>query len=150
MKPPGPSSDAFWILCWGYRDAGDATLAVIRSEAYTGFAVLPCVFLYFRCVELALKTVLVHHGVPELEITRTLDHRISALLARAEKFSPLTRLGISAQDRQLLERYSDDYSDKWFEYPEDVFVNYPTLEELRDLAGRVCDAIGVYKPVRSS
>ena len=30
MKPPAPSSDAFWILSWGYRDAGDATFSMIE------------------------------------------------------------------------------------------------------------------------
>ena len=149
MKPTVPSSDAFWILSWGYRDAGDATLAVIRTEGYTGFAVLACVFLYFRCVELALKAVLIHHDVPEHEITRTLGHRISELLARAETFSPLTGLGISADDRQLLEQYSREYSEKWFEYPDDVSVDCPTLERLGGLAGRVCDTIRAYKPKKA-
>ena len=145
MKPPLPSSDAFWILSDAYRDAGDATFSLIRRKAYVGFAVLPCVFLYFRAIELALKTVLAHHGLTEQEITRSLGHRISSLLARTDGFAPLSTFGISPEDRRLLERYSGDYSEKWFEYPDDVSVDYPTLEELKALAGRLCDKIRLYE-----
>jgi hypothetical protein len=150
MKPALPSSDAFWILASGYRDAGDAVLARIRTETYMGFALFPCVFLYFRCVELALKSVLAYHPVPEDEITRTLGHRISALIERAEEFSSISELGISAEDRRVLDQFSDDYSTKWFEYPDDLDKNYPELERLRDLAHRVCDAIQAYERRRAN
>ena len=96
MKPLLPSSDGFWILSGAFRDAGDATFSLIRTGGYTGLAVLPCVFLYFRCVELALKSVLVHHGVVDQEIARSLGHRLSALLTRVETFAALSRLGITA------------------------------------------------------
>lgn len=149
MKPLVPSSDAFWILSSGYRDAGDATLSLIRTETYSGFVVFPCVFSYFRCIELALKAVLVHHAVPEQEITRTLGHRISALISRAETFTSISALGIRPEDRQLLDRFSDDYSNKWFEYPDDFWKAYPKLEELKDLAHRICDTIQAYERKRA-
>lgn len=149
MKPPLPSSDGFWILSWASRDAGDATLALIRNDNYSGLAVLPCVFLYFRSVELALKSVLVHHGVGEHEIARSLGHRLSALLTRVETFSPLSRLGITAADRQLLDRYSADYSDKWFEYPDDDSVDYPSLDTLRALAYRLVDTVQTYEQLKA-
>jgi hypothetical protein len=138
-----------WTLSTGYRDAGDAALALIRTDTYTGFADLPCVFLYFRSIELALKAVLVYHSIAEHEIARTLGHRISALIVRVETFSPLPDLGILPEDRQLLDRFSDDYSNKWFEYPNDFWRGCPHLEELKNLAHRVCDAVQTYERKKS-
>src|SRR5687768_16531638 len=86
VKPAIPSSDSLWVLAASYRDAGDSVYNQIRGDVYAGYAVIPCVFLYFRCVELALKAVLVYHGVSEVEISRSLGHRISALITRAENF----------------------------------------------------------------
>lgn len=105
---------------------------------------MPCVFLFFRSVELALKSVLVFHGVREHEITRSLGHRIAALLTRAEQFTPLDFIGIQPVDRQLLDRFSDDYSNKFFEYSDDWW-SYPHLEDLQCLAQRVSDAVRVYE-----
>jgi hypothetical protein len=145
VKPPIPSSDAFWILSSAYRDAGDAVLDKVRAESYTGFAVLPCVFSYFRSIELGLKAVLTCFDVPEQEITRTLGHRISNLLEKTETLLALSEIGVLADDRKLLDHYSDDYSGKWFEYPDTFWDEYPNLEELKEIAHRVCDTIQHYK-----
>jgi hypothetical protein len=112
MKPALPSSNALWLLSKGYLDAGNAVHGLICGGTYTGFAYLPCVFLYFRCIELALKAVLVPAGISEKEISRTLGHRISPLLRKTKEFTSLPKLGIFAKDRKLLDRFSDDYSDK--------------------------------------
>ncbi len=141
MKPNLPSSNAFWLLSKGYLDGGNAAHGLIRGGNYSGFAWLPCVFLYFRCIELALKAALVSNGVSEHEITRTLRHRISALLIRTEKFTPLSDLGILPADRKLLDRFSDDYSNKWFEYPNKFWRRNPQLDQLKDLAHRVCATV---------
>jgi hypothetical protein len=141
MKPNLPTSNAFWLLSSAYLDGGDAAHGLIRSNDYSGFAWLPCVFLYFRCIELALKAVLVSNGVAEQEIARTFGHRISALLIRSEEFIPLSDLGILPSDRKLLDRFSDDYSDKWFEYPDKLWRGNPQLDQLKDLAHRVCATV---------
>lgn len=144
MKPAFPSSNAFWILSSSYRDAGDAAFDRMRSRTYTGSIKFACFFLYFRCVELALKAVLTHHRVEQREITQTLGHRISALLRRTEAFSTLDALGITREDRRLLDQLSDDYADKWFEYPDRFWRRDPKFEQLRALDHRVCDTIRVY------
>ncbi len=113
---------------------------MIRTDAYVGLALMPCVFLYFRSIELALKAVLVHHGVIEQEITREMGHRITALMLCAETLTPLGTIGIMLEDRQLLDRFSEDYADKSFEYS-DNFWNYPNLENLENLCVRVCAAV---------
>lgn len=117
---------------------------MIRSKSYTGMAVFPCLFLYFRSIELALKTCLVANNVSEAEITRTLRHRLSALMTRLESFTELHEIGISADDRVMLDTFSDDYSNKWFEYPDSGFHRHPTLEELQTLSHRVCNITRTY------
>ena len=145
MKPAIPSSDAFWNLSSAYRDAADAAFKLTGVEDYSGLGVVPCVFLYFRSVELALKSVLIFHGVSEHEVTKTLGHRISQLLARAETFPKFTALGISDADRRIIREFSDAYSDKWFEYPDDPPAGYPHLDALRNLAHRLCDGLQPYE-----
>jgi hypothetical protein len=145
MKPALPCSDAFWNISSAYRDAADAAFRLTRAEDYSGLVLVPCVFLYFRCIELALKSVLIYHGVSEREITQTLGHRVSALLARAEMFPQFIALGLSAADRQLMNGFSDAYSEKWFEYADDPPAPYPDLETLKNLANRLCDAIRSYE-----
>ena len=144
MKPAVPSSNAFWILSSSFRDAGDAAFDRMRSKGYSGSIKFACIFLYFRCVELALKAVLAHHRVAEREITQTFGHRISELLIRAEAFSPLDALGISPEDRSFLDQFSDDYSDKWFEYPDTLWRRDPHFDELKALAHRMCETIRGY------
>jgi hypothetical protein len=141
MKPNLPSSNAFWLLSKAYLDGGNAAHSLIRSGNYRGFAWLPCVFLYFRCIELALKAVLVSNGASKQDIARALGHRISALLIRTEEFTPLSELGILPADRKLLDRFSDDYSNKWFEYPNKFWRGNPQLDQLKDLAHRVCATV---------
>src|SRR5689334_6683539 len=99
MEPAVPSSNAFWIRSSGYRDAGNAAFELMRSKGYKGSIKFACLFLYFRYIELSLKAIFTHHGVAERQITQALEHRIAALLARAEAFSPLDVLGMSCKDR---------------------------------------------------
>ena len=144
MKLALPSSDAFWVMASAYRDAGNSVLTTIQTGTYTGLAVMPCVFLFFRSIELVIKAVLVHHGIPEKDITRKLGHRISDLLVRTEEFTSLERIGIEPQERQLLDTYSDGYANKLFEYS-DSWWDYPHLEQLQGLAHRVCEAVRRYE-----
>lgn len=110
---------------------------------------MPCVFLFFRSIELALKVVLVHHNVSEHEITRVLGHKISALLSRVESFTALSSIGIGSEDKVLLDRFSDDYAYKSFEYSDDWWHN-PHLESLQSLAHRVGDAVRFYGRAKPS
>lgn len=148
MKPDLGSSDCFWVIADAYRDAANASFELTISPDYIGHIVVPCVFLYFRCIELLLKSVLIFHGIPEREITRTLGHRVSALLRRAESFPKFKTMGLSSQDRQLIDQFSEVYSDKWFEYPEDSLADYPEPEILKELANRLCDRVRTYEEQR--
>ena len=142
MKPSMPKPAALWILSSGFLEGGDATLDLIRSGTYRGgYAYLPVLFLYFRSIELGLKAILVGNGVSEREIAKALGHRISALIRRVEGFVSLVDLGISSSDRAILDKFSDDYSEKWFEYPARLWRPVPKLDQLRKMAHEVCDAV---------
>jgi hypothetical protein len=145
VKPSMPSSDAFWNLSLAFRDAADAAFTLTRASDYSGLVVVACVFLYFRCIELALKSVLLFHGLSESDITKTLGHRIADLLSRADTFPEFGAIGLSDADRGIIRDYSSAYSDKWFEYPEDPPAGYPDLETLRELAHRLSDRTRDYE-----
>ncbi len=140
-----PCSDAFWNLSLAFRDAADAAFAFTRAAHYSGLIVVPCVFLYFRSIELALKSILTFHGLSESEITRTFGHRVADLLDRAERFPQFAAVGLTDADRQLITDYSCAYSDKWFEYPDDPPAGYPNLDTLRELAHRLSDRTREYE-----
>jgi hypothetical protein len=145
VRPALGSSNCFWVIADAYKDAGDAAFELTISGHYVGHVVVPCVFLYFRCIELLLKSVLIFHGLSERDITRTLGHRVSALLERAEAFPSFKAIGVTAEDRRLIRQFSDVYSDKWFEYPEDSLADYPEPATLKELATRLCDRIRTYE-----
>ena len=146
-----PSSDEFWILGSGYLDAGNACLSLIRNgksdgQPYRGFVEFPCVFSYFRSIELGLKSVLKENGSSDNEIAREYSHRLTALLkALDSKGIDLQVLGISPKDRDFLEKYSEEYSRKWFEYPDDLWRVTFEIEDLQALAEKVCESIRNYK-----
>ena len=145
-----PSSDAFWILGSGYLDAGNACLSLIRNrnadgKPYCGHVIFPCMFSYFRSIELGLKAVLKENGSTDNEIAREYSHRLTALLdAIDSKGIELQVCGISPADRDFLNKYSEEYSRKWFEYPDDFWrVNFE-LEDLQALAEKICESVRNY------
>ncbi len=146
-----PSSDAFWILSSGYLDAGNACLSLIRNgkadgEPYVGFVDIPCIFSFFRSIELGLKAVLKEHGSSDNEIARVCGHRLSKLLAALDSRGiDLPTIGISPEVRIFLDKYSEEYSRKWLEYPDDLWRVDFELEVLQILAQQVCDSIRNYK-----
>lgn len=143
-RPDDLSPYDFWGLASGFRDAGECALATIQDGKYSGLMVMPCVFLFFRTIELSLKSVLASHDVAAHEI-RKLSHDISRIMDKASKFTSLDVIGIASKDRELLKRFSRDYQRKGFEYSNDWW-NTPHLDDLRDLAVRVCEAVRVYRP----
>ena len=147
--PSIPSSDSFWILSSGYLDAGDATYEMLHSDSYVGFVQYPCIFSYFRCIELSLKAVLVTYGVKEKTITETLGHRISDLLDECEKFVTLSEIGINPSTRTLLNEFSEDYSTKWFEYPDSLWEKKPDLTKLKKITHLICDSVQKHKPIKN-
>lgn len=140
-----PCSNAFWNLSLAFREAADAAFAFTRAPNYSGLIVVPCVFLYFRSIELALKSILMFHGLSESEITRTLGHRVVDLLHRADCFQQFASVGLTEADRQLINDHSRAYSDKWFEYPNDPPAGYPDLDTLRELSHRLSDRTREYE-----
>jgi hypothetical protein len=147
QNPGIPCPDAFWILCSGFLDAGNACLSLIRNgkadgKPYVGHVLFPCMFSYFRSIELGLKSVLKENGSTDDEIARKFGHRLTALLkALDSKGIDLQVIGISPGDREFLDKYSEEYSRKWFEYPDDFWRVSFDLEDLQALAEKVCESV---------
>ncbi len=85
QNPGMPSSDEFWILSSGYLDAGNACLSLIRNgksdgKPYCGHVLFPCMFSYFRSIELGLKAILKENGSSDTEIAHEYGHWLTALL----------------------------------------------------------------------
>jgi len=64
---------------------------------------------------------------------KDLGHRLSALLDELEKNRTLEHLQMKRQDFQLVDDFSEDYSDKWIEYS----PGYTELPDLDSLSGLV-------------
>lgn len=142
-KPDHPDPKAFMILSKGFKDAGDMVTEKIHlghremtQGDYTGFAVIPAVFLYFRSIELALKSVLGHHQIPAKEVAGRIGHNLGLLLDECTKVGALNSLRISPETESMLRAYSATYCKKWFEYSDDFWCT-PDISDLRD----TCSAI---------
>jgi hypothetical protein len=112
IKPP--QSEAFFCIAEGYKDAANASFDLMKSDGYFGQVIYPCVFLYFRSIELSLKAFLRHQGIDSVCI-KSLSHRISDLILKSEFPNSLSLHGITDSDLEFLEKYSNEYSSKWFE-----------------------------------
>lgn len=132
-KPGLPSGAQFWCYASGYLDAGNATLKLVRDSGYPGGeAAIACTFLYFRSIELAIKAILSDRGKGKW------THSLKDLLQALPNIgSSPHHLGLEQADVDLIEAYSDDYSNKWFEYA-DRWVEKPNLDHLQQVATRLC------------
>jgi hypothetical protein len=136
IKPGPPSGDAFWTVGEGFRDAADACFEKIQGGTYTGQIVYPCCFLYFRGIELFLKSALIDRGFSADEV-RSASHRITQLLTLIERLGTLYEFGISDDEAAFLRDHSDDYSSKWYEYPDRLHSFYPEPERSK----AICDKL---------
>lgn len=159
MKPATPSPFQFLKLAKASLDAANAIYADVqgRDVKFNGgdreveftFMLIPGAFLYLRTVELALKAAILERGLstPAEIPARGLGHDLGKLLARAttpgtpgKTLFSLAELGIDQEALAFLDRYSDDYANKWFEYhfgPNDV----PELGECQQVATSIFKAI---------
>lgn len=158
-KPEIPSPWEFQKLAEASRDAANAAFTDIRSRdaAYAEgnrnveitFMAVTVAFLYLRSVELALKGALLERGLAPVEAIPSpkLGHDLTKLLRCATDgetqgtgaFS-IDELGLDQEGREFLERHSDDYANKWFEYHFGPF-HHPDLDQCRCIATAVVEAV---------
>ena len=148
MKPELPSSDAFWVAAEAYLGAAIATHNLQKSEGYAGFATIPATFLYFRSIELTLKACLVAHEIDEKTITKDLGHRLTKLREKLVEKRAAGTLGILDEFQDFLDQYSDYYSQKRFEYPENPWIDMPELGDLRSFSCDLLESAREYRPSR--
>jgi hypothetical protein len=161
-KPNTPSSWQFQQLAKACLDAANAGYAECRERDASSrpltrdneatFMSITIAFLYFRAIELSLKAAIRARNLASASAIRSpkkLGHDLKRLLACATSQAPnkpsysLSDLGLTAQSKDFIERYSDDYANKWFEYhfgPNDI----PPLVHLQQVSSPIVMAI---KPI---
>jgi hypothetical protein len=117
-KPKLPTAIRLWLAGRAFQQAADASFEKLRSPGYVGFISVPVVFLYVRSIELSLKACLRQHtGDPDV-FAKMLGHRLDWILAEADRVGICAALGLSKEHRSTIAAIAEDYSDKWYEYPE--------------------------------
>jgi len=158
-KPEMPSSWEFQQLAEACLDAANAAYADCqrRDEDFAAgkhdgkftFMAIPVAFLYLRSVELALKAAITERGLASAEAipSRRLGHELKKLIECATTSVPsgppaftLSELGMDQASQEFLERYSDDYANKWFEYHFGPWT-IPSLRESQQVATSIIKAI---------
>ncbi len=161
IKPKTPSSWEFQQLAEASFDAANAAYADCQARDArfaagskgdeTTFMSITVVFLYFRAIELSLKAAIVErHLAPPAKIpSRELGHDLKKLIACATTPTvdtpaySLADLGLNDEDKAYIERYSDDYANKWFEYNFGPW-KIPCLQQSQRIANQILSAI---KPI---
>jgi hypothetical protein len=159
QKPEIPSPSEFQQLAEASRDAANAAFTDIRSRdaAYARgdrdvgftFMAVTVAFLYLRAVELALKGAILERGLASAEdIPKPkLGHDLANLLTCATDSKThgssaftIVELGLDREGREFLERHSDDYANKWYEYHFGPF-HYPDLDQCQRIATAVVESV---------
>jgi hypothetical protein len=154
-----PSSWEFQQLAEASLDAANAAyadcqrrdddFAAGRHDGKSTFMAITVAFLYLRCVELALKAAITERGLAPAEAipSRKLGHELKKLIECAttsvtsgQPAFTLSELGMEQASKEFLERYSDDYANKWFEYHFGPWT-IPSLRESQRIATSIIDAI---------
>lgn len=116
-----------------------------NREVRATFQVIPAVFLYLRAIELALKAAIRERNLatPDQIRFRSLGHNLKALIERATVGTgafTMAELGMDQTARDFLERWSEDYGGKSFEYhfgPSDI----PEPADCQRIATSIIEAV---------
>jgi len=134
--------------CFSDCQRRDQEFAAGNREGQATFQMIPAVFLYFRAIELALKAAIRERNLatPGQIRSRALGHDLIALIERATVGTvgfTLAELGMNQPAKDLLERWSEDYGSKSFEYhfgPWDI----PNPGDCQQIAASLVEAV---KPI---
>jgi HEPN domain-containing protein len=118
----------------GFEDAADASFDKQCSHGYIGYIRGAVVFLYARSIELSLKACLRQHTADSKIFLKILGHRLDLILEKTEKLGICDDLGLSKEHRLIITAVGEDYADKWFEYPDNIWTKRPKIEGLKNAA----------------
>jgi hypothetical protein len=118
----------------GFADAADAAFEKQCAPGYVGYVRGAVVFLYARSIELSLKASLRQHTSNPKTFGHTLGHRLDLILKELRRHGAAKILRLSRKQWSVITGIGEDYSDKWFEYPDNIWTKRPRIEELRDAA----------------
>lgn len=154
-KKVAAAPSELWLMAKAYLDAAntcysdcqrrDKEFADGNRNVQATCQVIPTVFLYFRAIELALKAAIRERNLatPDQIRYRCLGHNLKTLIERATDGTSaftLAELGMDQHSKGFLERWSDDYGGKSFEYdfgPWDI----PKPADCQKFATAIVDAI---------
>jgi hypothetical protein len=107
--------------CYNDCKKRDEEFASGNTKGQASFMAINVVFLYFRSIELAIKAAIQERNLatPNQIRSKALGHNLKALLECAtttKQSYTLKELGLNSQAKVFLDRWSDDYASKWFEY----------------------------------
>ncbi len=158
-KPELPSSWEFQQLAEACLDAANAAysdcqrrdedFAAGKHDGKSTFMAITVAYLYLRSVELALKAAITERGLAPAEAipSRKLGHELKKLIECATNSVPegppaftVSELGMDQASRAFLERYSDDYANKCYEYHFGPWT-IPCLRESQRVATSIIKAI---------
>jgi HEPN domain-containing protein len=135
--PDNPRLADAWLIEQAWRFAAAADAYTTRGHIADPHTVS---FLLGRALELALKAYLVRHHSTEKEL-RKLGHSLSGLLDRASTHGFGVSTGLTDIQVRAIKLLSEDYADKYFEYPElrpyagysESIIRQATHEVLREV-----------------
>jgi hypothetical protein len=141
MPTPKQQATTFWVMAVSHEESAlhlHAKFAPPRSYSYVPLHSV--FFLYYRSIELALKSYLLVEGIPmtELRDTKRFGHKIDRLFAEAQSRGIASILTLTKEEEAILVTMSRDYSNKSYEYAEQVWVkNRPPVNLLRDVCRNI-------------
>lgn len=128
-----PSNEKFFTLSQEFLDAAKILHRALDETPDRANIATPMTFLYFRSLELALKACLPIGKIPDTDIRMKFGHKISLLIDKIEGAGLIEKFGMCRKDFKEIDDYSEDYSNKWFEYGS-IFTELPNdLERISEL-----------------
>jgi hypothetical protein len=133
-KPRLPSAINYWLAARAFHEAANTTFDKFSSSSYKGFLRTAVVFLYARSIALSLKACIRQHTSDSKIFLSEMGHRLDLMLDKAKELGISDELALSAGHCSTIALMGKDYSDKWFEYPDNIWTKRPKIDSLRQAA----------------
>jgi hypothetical protein len=139
----------FWVMAASHEESALHLHAKFGSPGFYSYVPLHSVlFLYYRSIELALKSYLLADGMAIIELrdAKRFGHKIDRLYSEAQSRGISTILTLTKEEEYVLLSMARYYSNKSYEYPEHVWVkNKPPVGLLRELCRKIVFSVeGVF------
>jgi hypothetical protein len=134
----------FWVIAASHAEAALYLHGKIEARNCVRHPPIHAVlFLFYRSIELALKSYLLKNGMTVGQLKRRkLGHNIAELYAASVTKNISAVLNITAEEHRALVDLSRHYTAKDYEYPKHVWVpNRPRLATLSQLCQKIVNTL---------